>query len=112
MSHGINAGWALGIFQDEFLRSKINLRSKFNNPWMNFTAAGTSIGSIKDIDENFNIALTISSGRNKFQSNEIFGDTNTSSLARAPTQITLYKDAQEKICHANASNSSIFTDAH
>ena len=89
MSHGINAGWALGIFQDEFLRSKINLRSKFNNPWMNFTAAGTSIGSIKDIDENFNIALTISSGRNKFQSNEIFGDTNTSSLAMIELQTNL-----------------------
>ena len=81
MSHGINAGWALGIFQDELLRSKINLRSKFNNPWMNFTAAGTSFGSIKEIDENLNLALTISSGRNKFKSNEIFGDTNTSSLA-------------------------------
>ena len=89
MSHGINAGWALGIFQDEFLRSKINLRSKFNNPWMNFTAAGTSIGSIKNIDENFNIALTISSGRNKFQSNEIFGDTNTSSLALIELQTNL-----------------------
>jgi len=71
----------LGIFQDELLRSKINLRSKFNNPWMNFTAAGTSFGSIKEIDENLNLALTISSGRNKFKSNEIFGDTNTSSLA-------------------------------
>ena len=23
ISHGINAGWALGIFQDDYLRSKI-----------------------------------------------------------------------------------------
>lgn len=81
MSHGINAGWALGIFQDEFLRSKINLRSKFNNPWMNFTASGTSIGSLKRLNSNFDLAFTISSGRNKFRSNEIFGDTNTSSVA-------------------------------
>jgi len=80
-SHGINAGWALGIFQDDYLRSKISLRSKFNNPWMNFTAAGTSMGSIKELNSNLDIAFTISSGRNKFQSNEIFGDTNTSSIA-------------------------------
>ena len=81
ISHGINAGWALGIFQDEYLRSKISLRSKFNNPWMNFTADGTSIGSIKEYNSNFDIAFTISSGRNKFQSNEIFGDTNSSTIA-------------------------------
>ena len=80
-SHGINAGWALGIFQDDYLRSKISLRSKFNNPWMNFTAAGTSMGSIQELNSNLDIAFTISSGRNKFQSNEIFGDTNTSSIA-------------------------------
>ena len=72
ISHGINAGWALGIFQDDYLRSKISLRSKFNNPWMNFTAAGTAIGSIKEFNSNLDIAFTISSGRNKFQSNEIF----------------------------------------
>ena len=81
VSHGLNAGWALGIFQDDYLRSKISLRSKFNNPWMNFTAAGTSMGSIKELNSNLDIAFTISSGRNKFQSNEIFGDTNTSSIA-------------------------------
>ena len=81
VSHGINAGWALGIFQDDYLRSKINLRSKFNNPWMNFTAAGTSVGSIKKFNSNLDIAFTISSGRNKFQSNEIFGDTNSSTIA-------------------------------
>ena len=89
MSHGINAGWALGIFQDEFLRSKINLRSKFNNPWMNFTAAGSAIGSIKTINSNFDIAYTISSGRNKFQSNEIFNDTNSSSVALIEIQSKL-----------------------
>ncbi len=81
ISHGINAGWALGIFRDNYLRSKVSLRPKFNNPWMNFTAAGTSIGSIKELNSKFDIAFTISSGRNKFQTNEIFGDTNTSSVA-------------------------------
>ena len=81
VSHGINAGWALGIFQDDYLRSKISLRSKFNNPWMNFTAAGTAIGSVKEFNSNLDIAFTISSGRNKFQSNEIFGDTNSSTIA-------------------------------
>ena len=48
---------------------------------MNFTAAGTSVGSIKEFNSNLDIAFTISSGRNKFQSNEIFGDTNSSTIA-------------------------------
>ena len=48
---------------------------------MNFTAAGTAIGSVKEFNSNLDIAFTISSGRNKFQSNEIFGDTNSSTIA-------------------------------
>ena len=90
MSHGINAGWALGIFQDEFLRSKVDLRKKFNNPYLNFTAAGSAIGSIKNINSNFDLAFTISIGRNKFQSNEIFGDTNSSSLALIEVQPNIH----------------------
>ena len=81
LSHGLNGGWALGIFQDPELRVKRNLRSKFNNPWLNFSAAGTSLGSVIKTNKNFDIALAISSGRNRFQTNEIFGDKNSSSIA-------------------------------
>ena len=80
-SHGLNGSWALGIFQDPELRDKRNLRSKFNNPWLNFSAAGTSFGSVITTNKNFDVALAISSGRNKFQTNEIFGEKNSSSIA-------------------------------
>ena len=46
VSHGINGSWALGIFQDKDLRYKSQLRSQFSNPWLNFSAGGTSFGSV------------------------------------------------------------------
>ena len=81
MSQGINAAWTLGIFQDHELRNKNQLRSKFNNPWLNFTASGTSFGSIKELNSSFDMAFALSNGRNKFQSNEIFGERNSSTVA-------------------------------
>ena len=80
-SHGINGSWALGIFQDLELRDKINLRSQFNNPWSNFAAAGTSLGSIIKVNSVFNIALSVSSGRNRFDENKVFEERNSSSIA-------------------------------
>ena len=47
------------------------LRSKFSNPWLNFSAAGSSFGSIVTLSQDLNLAFTISSGRNKFQANEL-----------------------------------------
>ena len=81
LSHGVNGSWALGVFKDTKLRYKSQLRSQFNNPWMNFTAGGTSFGSILRLKERFDLALVLSSGRNKFQSNEIFGESNASTVA-------------------------------
>ena len=81
MSQGINAAWTLGIFQDHELRNKNQLRPKFNNPWLNFTASGTSFGSIKELNSSFDMAFALSNGRNKFQSNEIFGERNSSTVA-------------------------------
>jgi hypothetical protein len=81
MSQGINAAWTLGIFQDHELRNKNQLRYKFNNPWLNFTASGTSFGSIKELSSSFDMAFALSNGRNKFQSNEIFGERNSSTVA-------------------------------
>ena len=81
ISHGINGSWALGIFQDSELRFKNELRSKFSNPWFNFSASGTSLGSIISLSSNFNMAFTVSSGRKKFQANEIFSETNSSTVA-------------------------------
>ena len=88
-SHGINGSWALGVFQDPELRIQRNLRSKFNNPWLNFSAAGTSFGSLIEANKDFNIAVTISSGRNKFQNNEIFSETNSSSIVLIEVQPNL-----------------------
>ena len=85
-SHGVNGSWALGIFQDTELRYKNQLRSQFNNPWMNFTAGGTSFGSILSLRESLDLAIVLSSGRNKFQSNEIFGESNTSTVAMIELQ--------------------------
>ena len=80
-SYGINGSWALGIFQDRDLRANSSLKSKFTNPWLNFSAAGSTFGSILEANKNFNLAVTISSGRNKFQTNEVFGERNSSSVA-------------------------------
>ena len=70
-SQGINGSWALGVFKDPNLRMNTGLRSKFNNPWLNYTATGASFGSIREINNAFDVALTITDGRNKFRSNRI-----------------------------------------
>ena len=80
-SQGINGGWTLGAFQDKDLRNIHSLRSKLNNPWMNFTATGTSFGAIKKFVPQFDLAFVVSSGRNKFNSNEIFSELNSSTIA-------------------------------
>jgi hypothetical protein len=80
-SQGINGGWTLGAFQDKSLRNIHSLRSKLNNPWMNFTATGTSFGAIKKFVPQFDLAFVVSSGRNKFNSNEIFSELNSSTIA-------------------------------
>jgi hypothetical protein len=81
LSQGINGSWALGAFQDKDLRNIHSLRSKLNNPWMNFTATGTSFGGIKKFIPQLDIAFAVSSGRNKFNSNEIFIESNSSTIA-------------------------------
>ena len=86
VSHGINGSWALGVFKDKELRYKSQLRSQFNNPWLNFSAAGTSFGSIYNLQNNLDVALLISSGRNKFQSNEIFAQSSSSTVAMIELQ--------------------------
>jgi hypothetical protein len=86
VSHGINGSWALGVFQDRELRYKSQLRSQFNNPWLNFSASGTSFGSIYNLQNNLDVALLISSGRNKFQSNEIFAQSSSSTVAMIELQ--------------------------
>ena len=86
VSHGINGSWALGVFQDKELRYKSQLRSQFNNPWLNFSANGTSFGSVYNLQNNLDVALLISSGSNKFQSNEIFGERSSSTVAMIELQ--------------------------
>ena len=86
ISQGVNGSWALGIFQDSELRLINKLRSQFSNPWLNFSAAGSSFGSIVNLSQDLNLAFTISSGRNKFQANEIFGETNSSTVAMIEIQ--------------------------
>ena len=78
IGQGINGSWALGIFKDTYLRDNSSLRSKFNNPWLNYTASGASFGSIKELNNAFNLAYTISAGRNKFSPNETFLEKNSS----------------------------------
>jgi hypothetical protein len=87
LSHGLNGSWAMGVFQDPELRAKKNLRSQFSNPWLNFSAAGTTLGSIYEGDEKFNVALMISSGRNKFNANEIFGAKDSSTVGLVEVQL-------------------------
>ena len=86
VSHGLNGSWALGVFKDKELRYKSQLRSQFNNPWLNFSASGTSFGSIYNLQNNLDVALLISSGRNKFQSNEIFAQSSSSTVAMIELQ--------------------------
>ena len=89
ISQGINGSWAMGIFKDTFLRNNSALRSKFNNPWLNYTASGASFGSIKELNNAFNIAYTISAGRNKFSPNETFLEKNSSLLGLIELQSNL-----------------------
>ena len=89
-SHGLNGSWPLGIFQDPELRAKSNLRSQFSNPWLNFSAAGTTFGSILKNNDSFDVAVAISAGRNKFKTNEIFGKRNSSTTALLEIQPKFY----------------------
>ena len=81
LSHGLNGSWAMGIFKDSQLRSERNLRTQFSNPWLNFSASGTTFGSKFKGNNKFDIALAISSGRNKFNTNEIFNKRDSSTVA-------------------------------
>ena len=81
LSHGLNGSWAMGIFKDSQLRSEGNLRTQFSNPWLNFSATGTTFGSKFKGNNKFDIALAISSGRNKFNMNEIFNKRDSSTVA-------------------------------
>jgi hypothetical protein len=89
ISQGINGSWAMGIFKDTYLRNNSALRSKFNNPWLNYTASGASFGSIKGLNNAFNLAYTISAGRNKFSPNETFLEKNSSLLGLIELQSNL-----------------------
>ena len=81
LSHGLNGSWAMGIFQDSQLRSERSLKTQFSNPWLNFSATGTTFGSRFKVNNKFDIALAISSGRNKFNTNEIFSKRDSSTVA-------------------------------
>ena len=81
LSHGLNGSWAMGIFQDSQLRSERSLRTQFSNPWLNFSATGTTFGSKFKGNNKFDIALAISSGRNKFNMNEILNKRDSSTVA-------------------------------
>ena len=81
LSHGLNGSWAMGIFKDSQLRSERSLRNQFSNPWLNFSATGTTFGSKFKGNNKFDIALAISSGRNKFNTNEIFNKRDSSTVA-------------------------------
>ena len=89
-SHGINGSWSMGIFQDPELRAKRNLRSQFSNPWLNFSATGTTVGSTLKSNDRFDVAVVLSSGRNKFKTNEIFGKRNASTTALLEIQPKFY----------------------
>ncbi len=107
-SQGINGSWALGIFKDSNLRINSSLRSKFNNPWLNFTASGASFGSIKELNNAFNLAYTISAGRNKFSPNETFLEKNSSLLGLVELQSNSNMPSlQLGILQENDSNSGL-----
>tara|TARA_B110000503_G_scaffold5914_1_gene8128 strand:+ start:132 stop:2648 length:2517 start_codon:yes stop_codon:yes gene_type:complete len=86
VSHGLNGSWAIGIFEDAGLRYNTHLRSSFSNPWLNFSSSGTSFGSIAKRQNKFNLAVVMSSGRSKFQENELFGETDTSTVVMMEAQ--------------------------
>jgi hypothetical protein len=81
LSHGLNGSWAMGVFRDSTLRSKKSLRSQFSNPWLNFSATGTTFGSTYKGMMEFDITFALSAGKNKFKTNEIFGERNSSAVA-------------------------------
>ena len=89
-SHGINGSWLMGIFKDPELRATRNLRSQFSNPWLNFSATGTTFGSILKSNDRFDVAVALSAGRNKFKTNEIFGERNSSTTALLEIQPKFY----------------------
>jgi len=108
VSQGINGSWALGIFKDTYLRNNSALRSKFNNPWLNYTASGASFGSIKELNNAFNLAYTISAGRNKFSPNETFLEKNSSLLGLIELQSnSKLPSLQLGILQENDSNSGL-----
>ncbi|MBT7676575.1 MAG: hypothetical protein HN625_07265, partial [Flavobacteriaceae bacterium] len=107
-SQGINGSWALGVFKDSSLRTNSALRSKFNNPWLNYTASGASFGSIQKINNLFDLALTISAGRNKFSPDETFIETNSSMLGLVELQSdSILPSLQLGILQENDSNSGL-----
>ena len=106
-SQGINGSWALGVFKDPNLRMNSGLRSKFNNPWLNYTATGASFGSIREINNAFDVALTISAGRNKFSSNETFLEANSSFLGLVELQSDNMPSLQVGILQENDSNNGL-----
>ena len=106
-SQGINGSWALGVFKDPNLRMNSGLRSKFNNPWLNYTATGASFGSIREINNAFDVALTISAGRNKFSSNETFLEANSSLLGLVELQSDNMPSLQVGILQENDSNNGL-----
>ena len=71
----------MGVFQDSTLRTKKSLRSQFSNPWLNFSATGTTFGSTYKGMKEFDILFALSAGKNKFKTNELFGERNSSSVA-------------------------------
>ena len=108
ISQGINGSWALGIFKDTYLRNNSALRSKFNNPWLNYTASGASFGSIKELNNTYNLAYTISAGRNKFSPNETFLEKNSSLLGLIEIQSnSKLPSLQLGILQENDSNSGL-----
>ena len=108
ISQGINGSWALGIFKDTYLRNNSALRSKFNNPWLNYTASGASFGSIKELNNTYNLAYTLSAGRNKFSPNETFLEKNSSLLGLIEIQSnSKLPSLQLGILQENDSNSGL-----
>ena len=95
----------MGIFQDPELRAKRNLRSQFSNPWLNFSAAGTTFGSILKSNDKFDLALALSSGRNKFNTNEILA-----SMLLSLHNINFYQELMSQI--RKNINSGTFDDFH
>ena len=81
LSHGLNGSWTMGVFRDSTLRTKKNLRSQFSNPWLNFSATGTTFGKTYKGIKEFDVSFALSAGKNKFKTNEIFGKRNSSSVA-------------------------------